>query len=388
MMTAGNKFARSLDLQLLAVVVSITALGAVMVGSTSVSIGAREFDDSLFFFVRHMAAIGIGCIGLLCAALIPMQVWYRMNALLLISALTLLVLVLVPGFGLSSGGGTRWLVIGPIQVQASEPARLALIMYLASYAVRHNAALASTFSSFFKPLLIVGVAGMLLIAEPDFGALVVMTTTSMGILFVAGSRMRDFIAAAICAGGILTALVMTSSYRWQRVISYLDPFADPYDTGFQLVNSLIAVGRGDWFGVGLGESVQKLFYLPEAHTDFVFAVLAEELGFVGSTLTIVLFAFLVFKAIQIGQRAIDKGLTFQGLIAVGIGLMIGVEAFINIGVNIGLLPTKGLVLPLISYGRSSTVITLVAIGLVLRVARETAEASGNGGRGTTRGRRR
>jgi len=372
--TTSHSFAKNIDAQLIAVVISIAALGAIMVATTSISLAAREFDEPLFFFVRHLAALGIGCIGLVCAMLVPMNVWYRMNGLLLVSGVALLVLVLVPGFGASANGSTRWLVIGPVQLQASEPARLFLLMYLASYAVRHSQALASTFTSFLKPLLIVGVIGLLLIAEPDFGTLVVMTATSLGILFVAGSRLRDFIAAAICSGGILTALVMTSSYRWQRVLSYLDPFADPFDTGFQLVNSLIAIGRGGWFGVGLGDSIQKLFYLPEAHTDFVFAVLSEELGFFGSTLTIALFAFLVFRTIQIGQQALNAGLPFQGLVAIGIGLMVGIEAFINIGVNIGLLPTKGLALPLISYGRSSAITTLIAVGLVLRIARETRDA--------------
>lgn len=374
MNSAGNSFAKSLDLQLLAVVISITALGAVMVGTTSVSLAAREFEQPMFFFVRHLAALGIGCVGLVGAMLIPMSFWYRMNGLLLVGGFALLVLVLAPGFGASANGSTRWLVLGPVQLQASEPARLFLLMYLASYAVRHAEALATTFTSFLKPLLIVGIVGVLLIAEPDFGTLVVMTATSLGILFVAGSRLRDFFAAAICASGILTALVLTSSYRWQRVLSYLDPFADPFDTGFQLVNSLIAIGRGDWFGVGLGESVQKLFYLPEAHTDFVFAVLAEELGFVGSTLTILLFGFFVFRTIQIGQRALNAGLPFQGFVAIGIGLMVGIEVFINVGVNIGLLPTKGLALPLISYGRSSAVTTLIAVGVVLRIARETLDA--------------
>ena len=366
----------ALDGQLLAAVIGLTVLGAVMVSTTSVSLAAREFDDPLHILVRHLAALGIGAVGLVAAATIPMNVWYRMNGLLLVAGIALLAVVLLPGFGLSANGSTRWLVIGPVQMQPSEPARLALLMYLSGYAVRHSAALATTFSSFLRPLLIVGVFGLLLIAEPDFGALVVMAVTSLGILFVAGTRLRDFFAATLCAGAILASLVVTSSYRWQRVLSYLDPFADPFDTGFQLVNSLIAIGRGDWFGVGLGESVQKLFYLPEAHTDFVFAVLAEELGFVGSTLTIVLFAFLVWRAIVIGQRALDAGLQFQGLVAIGIGLMIGIEAFINIGVNIGLLPTKGLALPLLSYGRSSAIVTLIAIGLLLRVARETQAAEG------------
>jgi len=365
---------RTVDVQLLAVVVGITVLGAIMVGSTSVSLAAREFGDPLHILTRHLAALGIGGLGLLAATVIPMSVWFRMNGLLLVVGIALLVLVLLPGFGLSANGSTRWLVLGPVQLQPSEPARLALLMYLSGYAVRHSEALATTFSSFLKPLLFVAVFGLLLIVEPDFGALVVMAVTSLGILFVAGSRLRDFFAATLCASGILAALTVTSSYRWQRILSYLDPFADPFDTGFQLVNSLIAIGRGDWLGVGLGESVQKLFYLPEAHTDFVFAVLAEELGFAGSTLTVLLFAWFVYRAIAIGQRALDAGLPFQGLVAIGIGVMIGVESFVNVGVNIGLLPTKGLALPLMSYGRSSAIITLIAVGLLLRVARETHEA--------------
>jgi cell division protein FtsW len=364
----------SVDPALLGAVFGLVILGSIMVGSTSLSVGAREAGEPLLYFSRHLAALGTGVIGLMIAASVPTELWYRMNALLLFAGIALLVIVLLPSFGNTVNGSTRWIVLGPIRVQASEPARLCLLMYLASYAVRHSAALASTFSSFLKPLLIVGIVGVLLIAEPDFGALVVITATSLGILFVAGSRLRDFCFAALCAGGILTALVVTSNYRWQRILSYLDPFADPFDTGFQLVNSLIAIGRGDWFGVGLGESVQKLFYLPEAHTDFVFAVLAEELGFAGSTLVIGLFALLVFRAVTIGQRALDAGLSYQGFLSIGIGLMIGVEAFINIGVNIGLLPTKGLALPLMSYGRSSLVVTLVAIGLIMRVARETALA--------------
>lgn len=365
-----NQRSQLLDPMLFGAVLGLTVLGAIMVGSTSVSIATRDFGAPLHYFLRHIASVGVGCVAFLLARSIPTEVWYRMNALLLLAGLALLTLVLVPGLGVTVNGSTRWLVLGPIRFQASEPARLFLLMYLASYAVRHNKALASTFTSFLKPLLIVGVVGVLLLAEPDFGALVVITATSLGILFVGGSRLRDFLLAAVAAAGILGALVMTSNYRWQRILSYLDPFADPFDSGFQLSNSLIAIGRGDWLGVGLGEGVQKLFYLPEAHTDFVFAVLAEELGFFGSTFVIVLFAILVFRAIAIGRRALSAGLAFQGLLCIGIALMIGIEAFINIGVNIGLLPTKGLTLPLMSYGRSSVVATLLAIGLIARVEHE------------------
>jgi cell division protein FtsW len=199
---------------------------------------------------------------------------------------------------------------------------------------------------------------------------VVMTATSLGLLFVGGARLRDFALALVVCGSGLGALAFSSAYRVQRLTAFLDPWADPLASGFQLTQSLIAIGRGDWFGVGLGASVQKLFYLPEAHTDFVFAVLAEELGFVGATLVIVLFALVVYRAFALGRKAFGLGLAFQGLVAIGIGLTLGLEAFINIGVNTGLLPTKGLTLPLLSYGRSSTIVTLFAIGLLLRIHHE------------------
>jgi cell division protein FtsW len=233
--------------------------------------------------------------------------------------------------------------------------------------VRHHRELTSRFTAFLKPLAIIGLAGILLLAEPDYGAVVVLTGTALGVLFVAGARLRDVTLAVVSASAVLGALAYSAEYRIERLSAFLDPWADPFASGFQLTQSLIAIGRGDWLGVGLGQSVQKLFYLPEAHTDFVFAVLAEELGLVGSTSVIVLFGLLVYRAITIGQRAIAAGLPFQGLVSTAIGLTLGVQAFINIGVNTGLLPTKGLTLPLLSYGRSSTVVTLVALGLLARV---------------------
>jgi len=365
-----------LDPMLFAAVLGLVVLGAIMVGSTSASVALRDFGAPLYYFERHVASLAIGLAAFWFARSVPTEVWYRMNAMLLLAGLAMLTMVLIPGLGSTANGSTRWVVLGPIRFQASEPARVCLLMYLASYAVRHNAGLRSSFTSLLKPLAISATAGALLLAEPDFGGLVVIVATSLGILYVGGARIGYFLFALAATGGLMTAFVVTSGYRWQRILGYLDPFADPFDSGFQLVNALIAVGRGDWLGVGLGESVQKLFYLPEAHTDFVFAVLAEELGFVGSSLVIALFAVLVFRAIVIGRRALDAGLAFQGLLCIGIGLMIGIEAFINIGVNIGLLPTKGLPLPLMSYGRSSLIATLFALGLVARVQRELADDPG------------
>jgi cell division protein FtsW len=358
---------RPIDPVLIGACLGLVAIGAVMVGSASIALAERETGEPLYYLYRHLGALGIGTVGAVLAAMIPLDVWYRLSGLVVLAGVGLLAIVLVPGIGQTVNGSTRWVELGPLTFQASEPARLCLAMYLSSYAVRHHKDLSSSFVGFLKPMLIVAGACMLLLLEPDYGAVVVLTVTSLGIVFAAGARIRDFSVAVLVAVPALAMLALSSAYRIRRLVAFLDPWEDPYETGFQLTQSLIAVGRGDLFGVGLGASVQKLFYLPEAHTDFVFAVLAEELGFFGATLVIALFAVLIYRAITLGQRALDAGLPFHGLVAIGIGLMLGLEAFINIGVNLGLLPTKGLALPLISYGRSSAVVSLVAVGLLARV---------------------
>ena len=359
-----------IDPALAGATLGLVALGVVMVGSASVALADRVAGEPLYYLLQHVGALGAGLLCLLLAMAIPTDVWHRASALLLLLGIVLLALVLLPQFGDTVNGSRRWLDLGPLRVQASEPARLCVLVYLASYAVRHNADLTTSLKGFLRPMVIVAAACLLLLAEPDFGAAVVVVATSLGVLFVAGARLRHFGLTAAVAGGALGALALSSAYRVERLTAFLDPWGDPYASGFQLTNSLIAIGRGDWLGVGLGASVQKLFYLPEAHTDFVFAVVAEELGFAGSTVVIALFAVLVYRALVLGQRALDAGRQFQGLLCFGIGLMLGLEAFINIGVNTGLLPTKGLTLPLISYGRSSAVVTLAALGLLLRVAWE------------------
>jgi cell division protein FtsW len=365
-------------------VLSLAALGTVMVGSASIALADRDTGEPLYFLIRHLGALGLGCVGAWLAATIPTEAWYRLNGLFLIAGIALLGLVLMPNIGETVNGSARWLAIGPLRVQASEPARLCLLMYLAAYAVRHHRDLTSGFIGFLKPMAIIAFACVLLLAEPDFGAAVVLTATSLGVLFVAGARLRDFTVAVAVAGAALGALALSSAYRVERLTAFLDPWEDPFASGFQLTNSLIAIGRGEWLGVGLGASVQKLFYLPEAHTDFVFAVLAEELGLAGSTLVIGLFALIVYRAIMLGQRALAAGMPFQGLLSTGIGVMLALEAGINIGVNTGLLPTKGLTLPLISYGRSSAVVTLVALGLLLRVYFEVQDAERRPGRRRSR----
>jgi len=342
-------------------------MGTIMVTSASVSIVA---DEPLYYLVRHLGAVSIGLAGLALVVCLPTEIWYRLSWLLLIVALGLLVLVLVPSIGHTVNGSRRWLLVGPITVQASEPARLCLLLYLASYAVRRSTELGASLNGLVKPLFVVAAAAVLLLAEPDFGATVVLGATTLTVLFVGGARLRDLLLAVLVGGAALTMLAFSADYRVVRLMSFRNPWADPFDTGFQLTQALMAIGRGEWGGVGLGESVQKLFYLPEAHTDFVFAVLVEELGFAGATLVIGLFGIVVYRAITLGREALSSGMHFQGLVATGIGVMLGFEAFVNMGVNAGLLPTKGLPLPLISYGRASTVITLVALGFLLRIHHE------------------
>jgi cell division protein FtsW len=345
-----------------------------MVGSASIPLADRAHGEPFFFLVRHVAALGIGLAGFLVAVSVPSEYWHRASWLFMALALLLLVLVLLPGLGREVNGSTRWLLLGPISVQASEPARLCLLIYLASYAVRHASALAASLKAFVQPMAVVALASVLLLLEPDFGAAAVLVATSLGILFVGGARLRDFSLAAVVAGAALGALAFSEEYRVRRMMSFLDPFANPRDEGYQLTQSLMAIGSGEWFGVGLGESLHKLFYLPEAHTDFIFAVLAEELGFVGATLVLALFALLVYRAFVLGHQAIRDGMPFQGLVAIGIGLRFGLGALINMGVNTGVLPTKGLALPLGSYGRSSTVVTLIALGLLARIYHELTVA--------------
>jgi cell division protein FtsW len=290
--------------------------------------------------------------------------------LLLLAGVALLAVVLVPGVGYEVNGSTRWLRIGIINLQVSEPARLCLLLYLAGYLVRRNKSLREEFGGFLRPMLLLSLACGLLLAEPDFGAAIVLLATALAMLFVAGARLRDFCLFFGVTVIAMAVLAVTSPYRLQRLTGFLDPWSDPFNSGFQLTQSLIAIGRGEWFGVGLGNGVQKLFYLPEAHTDFVFAVFAEEFGLAGSVVLIGLFLALLWRIFHLAMRAARSERFFEAYFAVGIGTWLGLQAFINIGVNMGLLPTKGLPLPLVSYGRSSLIITMISIGLLLRIHHE------------------
>lgn len=361
-----------IDSVLLVMSLSLLAIGLVMLASSSIGIAEGDHGAPLYFLNRQLQAVVIGFAGAAFMLLVPTEVWENTGPMLLLFALGLLALVLVPGVGNTVNGSTRWVIIAGIGVQVSEPARLALILYIAGYALRQEANLRTRFSGLLKPMIVLSVAAMLLLMEPDFGAATVLLATTMVMLFAAGARIRDFAVISITGIAAFVALALTSEYRKRRLTGFMDPWADPYDTGFQLTHSLIAIGRGEWFGVGLGGSVQKLFYLPEAHTDFVFAVFAEEFGLFGVTLLVGLFLFFVLRILRLSRTAAQNGQWFQSYVALGVGVWLGLQAFINIGVNTGLLPTKGLTLPLMSYGRSSIIIVMTSIGLLLRIHHEVS----------------
>jgi cell division protein FtsW len=382
MNTAALSFARSsarprrfaFDSILLLTVGALLLLGLVMMTSASISIADRQVQEPLHYFERQMVGVTLGLFAAAIAMVIPTTVWERLSLPLLLLAFLLLVTVLIPGIGYEVNGSRRWLRAGFLNFQASELARVLLLSYLASYIVRKQAELKQDLKGFLKPLAVLMGAALLLLLEPDFGAATVIMVTGLGLLFLAGVKLRHFLALVLIAGGGMALLAVTSAYRLKRLTSFLDPWADPFNSGFQLTQSLIAIGRGELFGVGLGSSVQKLFYLPEAHTDFVFAVLAEELGLAGVVVTLALFVVLTWRAFHIARQAAEAGLPFQAYVAAGFGLWVGVQTFINVGVNLGLLPTKGLTLPLMSYGASSILVTLGWLGLLMRIHHEATVA--------------
>jgi cell division protein FtsW len=359
-----------IDPVLLTIVMTLLLGGFVILASASTSISDNIVGNPFHYLQRQLlaAVIGTAC-GMFCL-FVPMQVWRTLGPLLLLGGLGLLLVVLLPGVGYEVNGARRWIRVGVMNLQVSEPARLCLILYLAGYLVRRQKDVRERFVGFLRPMLLLSLACAALLAEPDFGASVVLLATALAMLFVAGARIRDFLLFFSAAVVAMAALAVATPYRMQRLTVFLDPWADPYNSGFQLTQSLIAIGRGEWFGVGLGDSVQKLFYLPEAHTDFVFAVYAEEFGLLGSLLLIALFLMLLWRIFNLARRAVDVERYFEAYFAIGIGTWLGLQAFINVGVNMGMLPTKGLTLPLISYGRSSLIVTLIAIGMLMRVHHE------------------
>ncbi len=368
-----------IDTVTLLIVFSIVLLGLIAVTSASMSIATKETGNAFLYLERQFSLVVAGSIAATIAFAVRTEWLEKFAPWLLGLALLLLVAVLIPGVGYSVNGSRRWIRLAGFNFQVSEATRVMVLVFIASYAVRRETELRNSFMGLLKPLVVVVVVALLLLAEPDLGAGTVLAATAFGVLFVAGARLRDVLGLAIVGAGLLAAAAFSSEYRLRRLMSFLDPWQDPFNSGFQLTQSLIAIGRGGWTGVGLGESVQKLFYLPEAHTDFLFAVLAEELGLLGILLTITLFGALAWRALHIARLANEAGLKFASYLAVGFGIWVGIQAFINMGVNMGLLPTKGLTLPFMSYGRSSLIVTLGWVGILLRVYHEAAQAS----RGTT-----
>ncbi len=360
-----------IDYPLLFSAVALITLGLVMVASASISIADRELGNPLYYALRQAVFIGLGVGAGVLVFRLRLVLLERLGMTLLLLAIALLLLVLLPGVGVEVNGARRWINAGLFRLQVSEPAKLMFLVYLAGYLARHQDAVRSRLSGFLKPVGLLGVVAVLLLVEPDFGATVVLAATVMGMIFMAGVRLGQFVGVLGAGALLLGGAALSSSYRMERLKTFLDPWADPFDSGFQLTQSLMAIGRGEWFGVGLGSSIQKLFYLPEAHTDFVFAVLAEELGLFGVLVIIALYSLLVWRAFVIAGQAVRADNPFAAHLAYGIGIWFGLQSFINIGVNMGLLPTKGLTLPLMSYGGSSMIVMCAALALLLRIDYET-----------------
>ena len=363
--------AYQVDYWLLVAVFGLLILGLVMMGSASISIAEKAYGEPFYYIWRQAMFIVFALILSWGVLHVPTDYWNRMGPYLLMAGVILLTLVLI--MGKQVNGSSRWINLGLFNMQPSELVKLFVVIFVAGYLVRRGDEVRSTVKGFLKPMLILGVVGVLLLLEPDFGSAVVIAFTALGMMFLAGVRLWQFGVLILVMAVALSLLAYSSPYRVERLTSFLNPWADPFDSGFQLTQALIAFGRGEWFGVGLGGSIQKLFYLPEAHTDFLFAVIAEELGLSGGLLVVALFVIVVYRAFRIGHFALCHDDRFAGYLAYGIGLLIGFQALINIGVNMGMLPTKGLTLPLMSYGGSSVVSTCVACAILLRIAHQYPE---------------
>lgn len=366
----AEKMPFSYDRWILSLVVILMIFGLLMVASASMVISDQLYHHPFHYMLRQVIYLIAGIVLAWGMTRIPLQFWEENSFTLLLLCFLVLVAVLVPDIGKVVNGSRRWIHVGFLSLQVSEAVKLMAILYLAGFLQRHLQEVQTKLSGFMKPLIFFGVMGFLLLLEPDFGATSVIAMTALTLLFIAGARLLPFLIIFFSVLVGMAALAITTPYRLQRLTTFLNPWEHAYGSGYQLTQSLIAFGRGGLFGVGLGNSVQKLFYLPEAHTDFIFAVIGEELGLVGELLLIGLFVILVIRIIHIAQTALQQEQFFAGFLAWGIGLWMSFQVVINIGVNIGMLPTKGLTLPLISYGGSSLWVSCIAMGIILRIAYE------------------
>lgn len=388
---SGRQFSGEYDTGLLWSSLLLLGLGLVMVYSSSIAtaeISRYTGGRAAFFLARHAAFLAFSIVIALLVFQVQMRVWQQLAPWLFLAAAVLLAMVLLPGLGREVNGARRWVSLGVATIQPSEFMKLFAVLYAADYTVRKSALMHSFTRGLLPMLGVMLVVGWLLLREPDFGAFVVITCIAMGILFLGGMNGKWFAGLGVLLAIGFAGLVVSSPYRMQRIFGFMDPWADPFGRGYQLSHALIAFGRGEWFGVGLGGSVEKLMYLPEAHTDFLLAVIGEELGFAGVAAVILLFAWLVLRALAVGRKAVALERPFSALVAQGIGMWIGVQALINMGVNLGLLPTKGLTLPLMSFGGTGILVNCMALAVLLRVDWENREMMGGAMNSPGTGRRR
>ncbi|MBE9539821.1 MAG: putative lipid II flippase FtsW [Proteobacteria bacterium] len=365
--TAASVYAFRVDPVLVLMGAALLLVGLIAITSASIEYADFHYQSPWYHSVRHLIYIGIAVVGGYVVYRVPLEFWLNTGWVWLFLALALLILVLIPGIGREVNGSQRWLPLGSFTLQPSEFAKLALVVYLAGYLVRKEHEVRHEWMGFLKPMAVLFTMTLLLMVEPDFGATVIAVGTAFGMMFLAGVKLRHFLMVLLGSLAAMVLLIASAPYRMKRLTAYTDPWADPFDTGFQLTQSLIAFGRGEWFGVGLGNSIQKLFYLPEAHTDFVFSIWAEETGFVGAMFVIALYAVLIGRILWVGRCATQLGNLFGAYICYGAALIFTGQSFVNMGVSSGLLPTKGLTLPFISYGGTSLIACCALLALVLRV---------------------
>lgn len=368
------------DLWLLGITVALLTIGFIMIASSSMEVAASATGNPFYYVLRHGIYLGLALTAAVAVFTVPISWWEKSSWVLLLVALVILLVVLLPGLGRTVNGSTRWIGFGAFNVQPSEVAKVFLVVYVAAYLVRRLDEVRSSLNGVVKPIGVVMVAAFLLLMEPDFGAVVVMMASVVGMIFLSGMRVKHFLGLIVTCLVSVAVLAVSQPYRLKRLTAYTDPWADQFNTGYQLTQALIAFGRGEWSGVGLGNSIQKLFYLPEAHTDFLFAIIGEEFGLLGTVTVVVLFAALVARAMMIARQAEVQGRLFAAFLGYGLALLVGCQAFINLGVNTGLLPTKGLTLPFISYGGSSLIMSCVTIAILLRIGLENTQAQPEGGR--------
>lgn len=355
------------------IAVTFTALvfvGLIMVASASLDVSARAFGNPFAMFLRHGVYLCAALFAGAAALSVPIKAWQNADWLLLGLSFCLLIAVLVPGIGREVNGSTRWIPLGIFNLQGSEFVKLFVAVYLSGYLVRHREDIRLRFAGFALPLGVIGLLAVLLLAQPDFGAAAVILAATLGVIFLAGAPFRFFLPIVLGVVVLGGALIILEPYRLARLASLANPWQHQFEGGYQLTQALIAIGRGEWFGLGLGNSIQKLFFLPEAHTDFLFSIVVEELGVAGAVLLIGLFACLSTRALWIGRAAENRGLYFHAYLAFSIALLLGLQAAINIGVNVGVLPTKGITLPLMSYGGNSLIVSCMMIGILLRIEYE------------------